>query len=160
MCVKYEVLYGPVMRVLEFNKEVISKKVIDCRWPKKISCPHKGCGSTKHKSIPGSNSWQCLGSCKKRFTVKTNTIFSNSKLTIEKIYMSAFVISFSKKMSREDFKTLTKIKSNNNASKLMTILKRARNMAEREIELDIKYGPTHHSAELILNALFNNFQPD
>lgn len=63
------------------------------RWPNGAAC-HE-CGSLKVYTLAGE--WHKCGDCKKKFSVRHNTIFADSKLTLRTWYRAIFLMTSHKK---------------------------------------------------------------
>ena len=73
-------------KALEHLKEI--------RWHGKPHCPH--CGHKKVYEFKGGNLYKCA-SCRKKFTPKVGTIFSDSKIPLTKWFISIYFITSHKK---------------------------------------------------------------
>src|SRR5438445_435476 len=63
------------------------------RWPKGAIC--FDCGSIKVYTLAGE--WHKCGDCKKKFSVRHDTIFVDSKLPLRKWYAAIFLVTSHKK---------------------------------------------------------------
>jgi transposase-like protein len=75
------------------------KKCIDhfraVRWPNGVSCPH--CASTK-VYILGNGTHKCgENECAEKFSVRYNTIFEDSKISLQKWFMAIYLVTSHKK---------------------------------------------------------------
>jgi len=75
------------------------KKCIDhfraVRWPNGVCCPH--CGSTK-VYILGNGTHKCSEElCAQKFSVRHNTIFEDSKISLQKWFMAIYLVTSHKK---------------------------------------------------------------
>lgn len=60
------------------------------RWPDgKVSCPR--CGSYDHWFIKSRRIWDCKG-CKKQFSLKVNTIYEDSAITLDKWMIATWML--------------------------------------------------------------------
>lgn len=87
------------MNLIEFQKRFGSEA--DClsylesaRWPLERYCPH--CKSTKTYKFANGKLFKC-GDCKKQFTAKVGTIFSDSKIPLYKWFLAIFLATSLKK---------------------------------------------------------------
>lgn len=64
------------------------------RWPKGSVCPH--CGSTKRYEYRRVKLFKCA-ECKKQFTAKTGTIFSDSHISLQDWFLAVQTLTSSKK---------------------------------------------------------------
>lgn len=64
------------------------------RWPDGAICPH--CESPRTTHLPKYNRHQC-NDCRKQFTVRTGTIFQNSRVPLNKWLYAMFLIHISRK---------------------------------------------------------------
>lgn len=87
------------MNLIDFQKRFSSEAVCleyleQMRWPEHRYCPH--CGSLKNYKFKDGKLFKC-GDCRKQFTVKVGTIFSDSKIPLEKWFMAIYVSTSLKK---------------------------------------------------------------
>jgi len=64
------------------------------RWPDGAICPH--CDSSNTTHLPKYNRHQC-NNCRKQFTVRTGTVFQNSRIPLNKWLYAMFLIHISRK---------------------------------------------------------------
>ena len=64
------------------------------RWPNGATCPH--CESPRTTHLPKYNRHQC-NACRKQFTVRTGTVFYNSRVPLHKWLYAMFLIHISRK---------------------------------------------------------------
>lgn len=86
------------MNLLEFQQQFNSEDACreyleEMRWPEGRTCPH--CGADKTYRFSDGKLFKC-GGCRKQFTVKVGTIFSDSKVPLSK-WFSAIYLSTSLK---------------------------------------------------------------
>lgn len=62
------------------SEEICLDYIEELRWPDVRTCPH--CGSTKTYKFKSGKLFKCAG-CKKQFTVKIGTIFTDSHVQIQ-----------------------------------------------------------------------------
>lgn len=87
------------MNLLEFQEKFSSEQVClqyleEMRWPQERYCPH--CGSTKTYKFSSGKLFKC-GDCRKQFTAKIGTIFSDSKVPLSKWFMAIYLSTSLKK---------------------------------------------------------------
>jgi transposase-like protein len=56
---------------------------VKIRWPNGIACPRLGCGNANVQAISTRKKWRCK-ECKRQFSVKVNSIFEDSPLSLSK----------------------------------------------------------------------------
>src|SRR5579871_6261172 len=66
---------------------------VSMRWPEGITCPY--CNSRNHTFMSSRKMWQC-NDCRKQFSVKVGTIFEESRLSLDKWFIAAWLIGNSK----------------------------------------------------------------
>lgn len=64
------------------------------RWPKGVECPR--CDSTSVSHVEKRNIWDC-NSCRYQFSVKSNTIFHDSHLPMQKWFLATYLMVESRK---------------------------------------------------------------
>lgn len=64
------------------------------RWPKGAICPH--CGSTKTYKFKDGKLFKC-GDCRKQFTAKVGTIFTDTHIPLEKWFRAVYLLTSRKK---------------------------------------------------------------
>ncbi len=78
-----------------FNQEVKCRKYFEAiRFKKGDYCPH--CGHSKILRFSDGKRYRCV-KCKKDFTIKTGTIFGESKLPLQKWFIAIYLLTTSKK---------------------------------------------------------------
>lgn len=87
------------LNLIEFyNKFATEQSCLDylekARWGEKPQCAH--CASEKVYKFKSGKLWKC-GTCKKQFTVKIGTIFSDSKIPLQKWFLAIYLASSLKK---------------------------------------------------------------
>ena len=79
------------------NQDVSRNFLAARRWPKGIACPV--CGSTSVYEDPSRQGWECkTRHPKRRFTLKTGTIFEDSALPIGKWLAAIWLVGNNKPM--------------------------------------------------------------
>ena len=64
------------------------------RWPNDRACPH--CGSLKNYKFKSGKLFKC-GDCKKQFTAKVGTIFTDSHIPLQKWFLAVYLLTSQKK---------------------------------------------------------------
>lgn len=64
------------------------------RWPGERACPH--CGSLKNYKFKSGKLFKC-GDCKKQFSTKVGTIFTDSHVPLQKWFLAVFLLTSQKK---------------------------------------------------------------
>lgn len=64
------------------------------RWPDQRYCPH--CGSTKTYKFKSGKLFKC-GDCRKQFTAKVGTIFTDSHIPLQKWFLAVYMLTSLKK---------------------------------------------------------------
>ena len=87
------------MNLLEFQQKFGSEEAClayleQSRWPKDRYCPH--CGSLKTYKFADGRLFKC-GDCRKQFTAKVGTIFSDSKIPLYKWFLAIYLATSLKK---------------------------------------------------------------
>src|SRR3989344_5078315 len=87
------------MNLIEFQQKFGSEAVCldyleQARWPNERYCPH--CNSTKTYKFSDGRLFKC-GTCRKQFTAKVGTIFSDSKIPLNKWFMAIYLATSLKK---------------------------------------------------------------
>lgn len=87
------------MNLLEFQRKFGSEEACleyleQSRWPKDRYCPH--CGSIKTYKFADGKLFKC-GDCRKQFTTKVGTIFSDSKIPLYKWFLAIYLATSLKK---------------------------------------------------------------
>ncbi|OGL35661.1 hypothetical protein A3F38_02455 [Candidatus Saccharibacteria bacterium RIFCSPHIGHO2_12_FULL_48_21] len=87
------------MNLLEFQRKFSSEEACleyleQSRWPKDRYCPH--CGSIKTYKFADGKLFKC-GDCRKQFTAKVGTIFSDSKIPLYKWFLAIYLATSLKK---------------------------------------------------------------
>ncbi len=80
--------------VFEFLKKfpdeaACEKHIIECRWPRGLNCPH--CGNHKVYRLETQKRFKC-GKCRKQFTVRTNSILAESKVSLRQWLMAIWIM--------------------------------------------------------------------
>lgn len=66
------------------------------RWPHRVICPH--CGNTRTSPISDRHVHQCNSrGCRKQFSVRTNTIFENSRVPLRKWLYAIYLFQTARK---------------------------------------------------------------
>lgn len=82
-----------------FPDEAAAVKYVESkRWPDGACCPR--CGSVEVSAVKGGKPmpWRCKErKCRKHFSVRTNTVFAESKLGIHKWLMAAYLMTTARK---------------------------------------------------------------
>jgi transposase-like protein len=79
----------------KFNNEQTCLDYLEhARWGNKAVCPH--CGSIKTYKFTSGKLFKC-GDCRKQFTAKIGTIFSDSKITLYKWFLAVYLATSLKK---------------------------------------------------------------
>jgi len=82
-----------------FPDEAAAVKYVESkRWPDGACCPR--CGSVSVSAVKGGKPmpWRCKErTCRKHFSVRTNTVFAESKLGIHKWLMAAYLMTTARK---------------------------------------------------------------
>lgn len=61
------------------------------RWPRGVTCPH--CGGRKVSYLTTRRIWKCMGkSCHKQFSVKTQSVFEDSPITLDKWLTAVWMV--------------------------------------------------------------------
>lgn len=76
------------------NDEVCLDYLDKQRWPKNRACPH--CGGQKIYEYNGTKLSKCAG-CKKQFTPKTGTMFSDSHISMQDWFLAVQMLTSSNK---------------------------------------------------------------
>src|SRR3989344_4582237 len=87
------------MNLIEFQQKFGSEAVCldyleQARWPNERYCPH--CNSTKTYKFSDGKLFKC-GDCRKQFTAKVGTIFSDSKIPLYKWFLAIYLATSLKK---------------------------------------------------------------
>lgn len=150
---KYEISEKLLADALELNSKDASKLLSKIRWPKKIKCTELICESEQVTKFKKINKWLCR-KCDHQFTVKTNTLLGNSRLSEIKIYRMAVALSLSQELTWHSFKVITGITSSKTVSKIMDKVKPKANSIRAELDDNIYLGSSYtHGAELILKEV-------
>jgi transposase-like protein len=64
---------------------------VESRWPNGVACPRMGCGSANVHFIVSRKKWRC-NDCKRQFSIKTNSIFEESPLTLSKWLPAVWIL--------------------------------------------------------------------
>lgn len=88
------------MNLVEFQQKFYSEQVCldyleNARWGKEITCPHCGTIGKTYKYSNGKM-YRC-GACRKQFTAKVGTIFSDSKIPQYKWFLAIYLATSLKK---------------------------------------------------------------
>lgn len=75
------------------DKDVAHQYLVDLRWSDGVVCPH--CGGVEHSYTTTRKIWRCK-SCKKQFSVKVGTIFSDSPIGLDKWLAAVWMIANAK----------------------------------------------------------------
>jgi transposase-like protein len=75
------------------DKDVVHQYLVDLRWPDGVVCPH--CNSKEHSYTTTRKVWRCKA-CKKQFSVKVGTIFSDSPIGLDKWLSAVWMIANAK----------------------------------------------------------------
>lgn len=76
------------------NEEVCHKFIEKSRWPTGVYCPH--CGNHRIYWLDTQSRYKC-GSCKKQFSIRTNTVLAESKISLQKWLMAIWILTSHKK---------------------------------------------------------------
>lgn len=76
------------------NEEACHSHLKRSRFGNGLYCPH--CNGKRVYEFSNGRTFKC-SSCRKRFTVRTGTVFTESKLPLHKWYLAVFLLSSSKK---------------------------------------------------------------
>jgi len=90
---------GSMRSILDFHKtfpdeEACTKHLRASRFKDGLYCPH--CGMKRVYEFKDGKTFKC-GDCRKKFGLRTGTIFGESKLPLLKWYLAVFLLSSSKK---------------------------------------------------------------
>src|ERR1700722_9029129 len=76
------------------DEEICLKNYTDIRFGNGAYCPH--CGHTEIYTFKDGKRYRCA-KCKQDFTIKTGTVFGESKLPLRKWFMAAYLLSTTSK---------------------------------------------------------------
>lgn len=81
--------------MLKFPDDMTARKAYEkIRWENGRVCPH--CGHTHTYELKGGKNFKCAG-CLSKFTVKTGTIFEDSKIGMHKWFITIYLLAAHKK---------------------------------------------------------------
>jgi transposase-like protein len=85
--------------VFDFFKRFPDEKscedfIIKARWPRGIYCPH--CGNYKIYRLENQKRFKC-SSCRKQFSVRTNSVLAESKVTLQQWIMATWLLTTHRK---------------------------------------------------------------
>ncbi len=88
-------LKGILQLIKQFpNEETCRKHLTQLRWGNNISCPF--CSDVKVYAFKDEKTYKC-SKCKKKFNVKTNTIFENTKIPLNVWFIATYLLNSRKK---------------------------------------------------------------
>lgn len=76
------------------NEQACVEHLTKFRWNGKVICPH--CNNQKVYTFKDNKTYKC-GACRKKFNVKTNTIFENTKISLQVWLIASYLLSSHKK---------------------------------------------------------------
>jgi transposase-like protein len=76
------------------NEKACEDFIIQARWPRGIYCPE--CGNYKIYRLENQKRFKC-GSCKTQFTVRTNSVLAESKVTLRQWLLAAWLLTTHRK---------------------------------------------------------------
>lgn len=76
------------------NEDVCEQFIINARWPRGMNCPY--CGNYKIYRLETQKRFKC-GKCRKQFTVRTNSILAESKVSLQSWLMAIWILTANKK---------------------------------------------------------------